>query len=227
LAASLSVCAPLEAAEQSAGLPEQEQRAIECGSLQNAVGPWDYRLRESNGRMSWDHNDNIMHHYNPATYRMREGEYSQRVMHDLDFMVRNWPNHLPTLQALMQYEAAGGRTYGYRTVACYFERARRFAPDDVAVMLLEGRYYTKTKKLDRARESYEAAIELMPDSADVNYNSGLFYLEVKEYDKAVKHAVAAYDAGYPLPGLRNRLEKLGKWPKEGAADATTAESNDR
>ena len=120
----------------------------------------------------------------------------------------------PGLRALMEYEAGGGRVHNYRAVDCYFERARRFAPDDVAVMLLEGHYFRKRKDWASARESYEAALALQPDSADVRYNVGLFYAEIGEYDKAVENARVAYSLGYPLPGLRNKLARSGHWPDE-------------
>lgn len=201
---------------------EKAKRAMGCGALENAVGPWDYRTRESTDRLSWDHNDNMTHHYLPATARMRAGEYTQPVMHDLDFLMRVWPNHLQGLRALIQYEEAGGRVHQYRTVECYFDRARRFAPDDAAAALLEGYYYSRKKKnKELARQSYEDALRLQPDSADVNYNVGLFYLELGEIEKAAHHAQIAYSYGYPLPGLRAKLEKLGSW-KDPARDVEQA-----
>jgi tetratricopeptide (TPR) repeat protein len=213
-------CAQVVAAPEAAPeLSDAEKRAMECGSLQNGVGPWDWRTRETTSRLSWDHADNMKHHYDPAMNRMRAGEYTQPVMHDLDFLLRNWPNHIQGLRALMQYEKAGGKTHGYRTVECYFERARRFAPDDVAVTLLEGYYYLKKNKKELARRSYEDALRLEPESIDVNYNVGLFYAEVGEYEKAEKHAHMAYEAGYPLDGLRKRLQKAGHWTEPAATDS--------
>ena len=37
------------------------------------------------------------------------------------------------------------------------------------------------------------------------------YADMKEYDKAIEHAKAAYALGHPLPGLRDRLKRAGKW----------------
>jgi tetratricopeptide (TPR) repeat protein len=48
-------------------------------------------------------------------------------------------------------------------------------------------------------------------SADIHYNLGLICAELHDYDCAVSHAKSAYDAGHPLPGLRDKLVAAGKW----------------
>lgn len=47
-------------------------------------------------------------------------------------------------------------------------------------------------------------------SAEINYNLGLVSIELGELDQAVKYAEAAYELGFPLQGLRTKLEKLGR-----------------
>lgn len=47
-------------------------------------------------------------------------------------------------------------------------------------------------------------------SAEINYNLGLICIELGEVDEAVKYAEAAYALGFPLPGLRTKLERLGR-----------------
>lgn len=47
-------------------------------------------------------------------------------------------------------------------------------------------------------------------SAEINYNLGLITLELGELQEAVSYAESAYGLGYPLPGLRTKLEKLGR-----------------
>jgi tetratricopeptide (TPR) repeat protein len=49
------------------------------------------------------------------------------------------------------------------------------------------------------------------ESAEVQYNLGLLNLEAGNVDAAVENARRAYELGYPLPGLRNKLAKLGRW----------------
>jgi hypothetical protein len=45
----------------------------------------------------------------------------------------------------------------------------------------------------------------------VLYNLGLVLFDMKLYEDAKARAVAAYELGYPLPGLRRKLERIGKW----------------
>jgi len=48
-------------------------------------------------------------------------------------------------------------------------------------------------------------------SAEISYNLGLICLELKDFDAATTYAKRAYELGYPLPGLKNKLQKLGRW----------------
>jgi tetratricopeptide (TPR) repeat protein len=180
-------------------------QVIEVGSVV------DYRTRDSTAQLRWNIQDIKLAHYDPAVKRMQRGEYSHSVMADLDFLLRHWPNHLPGLEALTQYDLGGGKVYGFAPAYCYFKRAREFAPDDAGVLLHEGYYFWKKKNKVRAIETYETALAVDPSSVDAHYNLGLLYFESGEYDKAVVHARAAYDAGYPLPGLKRKLQQAGYW----------------
>lgn len=195
-------------APPATGISENLPACVQYGEL---ASPVDYRTRDSTSQLRWGVQDVKHNHYDPAVQKMQEGEYSRRVMADLDFLLRHWPNHLPGLEALIQYDLGGGRAYEFAPAYCYFERAREFVPDDAGVLLHEGYYFWKKKKHERAIEAYEAALLLDPDSVDAHYSLGLLYCESGEYDKAVTHAHAAYDAGYPLPGLKRKLQQAGHW----------------
>lgn len=47
-------------------------------------------------------------------------------------------------------------------------------------------------------------------SAEINYNLGLILIELGELDQAVKYAEQAYALGFPLQGLRTKLQDLGR-----------------
>lgn len=57
-------------------------------------------------------------------------------------------------------------------------------------------------------------------SAEVQYNLGLITLEIGDAESAHANAVTAYSLGYPLPGLKNKLRKVGHWSD--ADDSTVA-----
>ncbi len=55
---------------------------------------------------------------------------------------------------------------------------------------------------------YEKAKE--DDAADAEAFLAHTYIQLGEYGKAREHTDKAYRLGYPLPGLRNKLERMGK-----------------
>lgn len=64
--------------------------------------------------------------------------------------------------------------------------------------------------LDGALEVLEQADKLTGgSSAEVHYFLGLVLVDKKDYEKARLHAEKAYQLGYPLPGLRNKLAVAG------------------
>jgi len=137
---------------------------------------------------------------------------------DIDYTLRAFPNHYPALVAMGKLSLREktvrplGATY---SVECYFERAIRFKPADGMVRMLYGNYLLKLGgRSDDVIEQYHEAVRLEPGNANINYNIGLLYLKKKDYELAIVHAKKAYELGFPLPGLRNKLIKSGKWDGE-------------
>lgn len=72
--------------------------------------------------------------------------------------------------------------------------------------------YQKQKKLERAKETLlQGDRATGGKSPEIDYNLGLIYLELGDVDAAAKRAHIAYNLGYPLPGLKRKLQRLGKW----------------
>jgi Tfp pilus assembly protein PilF len=185
--------------------PFQASRAQEipgCGELENSYGPFDYRdayVRSQKLRVVEDF------HFTRDVQSLQRGA-SGSVISDLDYTLRAFPNHIRALSVMSKYALQGGGFLDTISSAdCYFLRAVTFAPDDAAVHLLYGNYLYKRKKLQEAREQYEAAVRLDPQSPEISYNAGLYFLEVGELERARQLAKIAYDQDYPLPGLKNRL----------------------
>ena len=184
---------------------------ITCDGIADWWSPKDFRLISSSPTLQRKFEDGKINHLDPAISRMDDGNYNLNVIADLDFLLRRWPNHYLALQALIKFEAGGGRTISNRPAICYFEWARRFAPDDVNVLILQGLYFYNKQDHAMAEAAWQSALQIDPGSPDAHYNLGLLYFGAGKFDDALKHGRAAYDSGFPLPGLKNKLVKAGQW----------------
>lgn len=94
----------------------------------------------------------------------------------------------------------------------YFEKA-------IDVRSTEASPYSALALLHRKRKQLEAARDVLLRgdtavgglSAEIHYNLGLILLELGDADGAVVYAHKAYLGGYPLPGLKKKLTKMGRW----------------
>lgn len=73
-------------------------------------------------------------------------------------------------------------------------------------------YRAQSRFPDALKVLHEGDKQLNGESAEIQYYLGLIYLQSGDQDAALKHALKAYELGYPLPGLRDKLTALGKWP---------------
>lgn len=96
-------------------------------------------------------------------------------------------------------------------VHCFFQRAVRFAPDDAMVRAIYAYYYARRGKAAEAKAQIEKAESFDDGAPGVSVYLAFAWIELKDFDKALEAAKRAYQLGYSLPGLRNRLERLGKW----------------
>ena len=188
-------------------IPQQAIDAMMCGSLANPSGPFDYRDPANRGQITLIN----ANHFSQDVQDLVRGQTNDKVLGDLDFILRTFPNHYPALQTTARYFLGGGKRYKWRTMECYFDRAMRFVPNDSTVRVLYGIYMLKTGKPDAALGRFMEALDLSPDSAEIQYDIGLVYADMKDYEKANEYAAKAYQLGYPLLGLRHILERAGEW----------------
>lgn len=136
---------------------------------------------------------------------------------NLNYTLQAWPNHHRALASLAKFairEKTAGRLPGMKyPVECYFERAIRWQAKDSTVRSIYGSYLSKVGRSSSAIEQLEIAVRIKPDNATAHYNLGLMYFDKANYDKARFHAERAYEFDFPLPGLRNKLIRIGKWKK--------------
>lgn len=197
------------------GSPVLAQRLPpDCGTLENAYGPFDYTVSANRGKRLQLVETN---HFTSNVENLRAGK-TGTVMDDLDYTLRAFPNHHRALYALANLASLYGdfrRIPGSRRrPECYYLRAIAFAPQDGLARAVYGVFLQRAGRLDDARATFEQAVQLTPDSPEVHYNFGLLLMQLQDYESALAHAERAYDLGFPLPGLRRQLENAGFWPKK-------------
>jgi Flp pilus assembly protein TadD len=186
----------------------QAQNLSICGSLDNPYGPYDYRTQK--GLLEIVERA----HFTPEIENLGVGRKRLRVGADIDYTLRASPNHHRALMAMMNLGQAEGKDHPSRStysVACWFDRAERFAPDDAMVKVLHGVFLMRSGKKSEAVAKLEQAATLDQSNANIQYNLGLAYFDVANYEASLESAKRAYAAGFPLPGLRDKLKRVGKW----------------
>lgn len=146
------------------------------------------------------------HHLEQGISKMKAGHYAP-AKHDFEFMLRSFPNHP---HALMQMGELALAQDNPALAEPYFTRAIELYPETASTYLVHGIFQHKQNKYSQAVRLYEKALSLDPNMAEAHYNMGLALIKMKQYARARDHAEKAYAAGYPLPGLRNQLENLGR-----------------
>ena len=164
------------------------------------------------------------YHFNDEVFRLVRGKTGQKPTGDIAYTLHAFPNHHRALDAfarLHRREQVEKLPRARYSLACYFDRAGRMAPNDPVVPMLKAIHLFKTDRLEAAEEAFVTALQLAPNSAEILYNLGLLYARKRDYESARHYAVKAYDLGFPLPGLRDQLIRANQWP-----DETEAERNE-
>jgi hypothetical protein len=181
----------------------------DCGQLGDGYGPFDYRTAPMNERKTVE-----SFHFTREVENLTRGNTTSTPAGDIDYTLRAFPNHHRALRAMMnaglkaKTEKPSGSRY---TISCWFERAIVFAPDDGTVYMLYGTYLLRRGNAEAAIRRFNQAQEFSSGDANLEYNLGLAYFSAKDYEKALQHAHEAYRLGFPLPGLRDMLDRAGKW----------------
>lgn len=198
--------------------PAEELYDHDCRPLwiPNKYGPFEYRTTGSADRELVEG----AHFSEEYDAYLKGREKSARKGNELPpaagfgYTLWAFPNHP---QALAAMEDLGIRHKTERPpgtmlrVHCFFQRAVRFAPDDALIRALYGYYYARRGKFPEAKEQLEKVDSIGSISSSAHVYTAFAYIEMKDYEKALVAAKQAYRLGYSLPGLRNRLERAGKW----------------
>lgn len=178
-----------------------------CTDTRNGYGPYDYTSREDRETKL----PIVEHfHFNADVENLVKG-MSSGVLGDLNYTLRAFPNHHRALMALANYRISNPQTpEALDSAECYFTRALAFRPNDPIVHMIYGIYFHKKGKFGLALEQMLEAEKLDPNNANIQYNLGLLYYDKKDLDQAEVHARNAYDMGFPLPRLKEKLKKAGR-----------------
>lgn len=199
----------------SAGVASAQLGPEVCGDpFRNHYGPFDYRITTGEQR---DIVERV--HFTPVVESLRAGNTSMGPGGDLEYTLNVFPNHHRALMSLMKFALREKSNHPGKvriSVECRFDRAERFRPEDAMVKVILGLYLLQSGKPQPAVAKLEEAATLDSGNVNVYYNLGLAYVELKQYDKALKNAHLAYGAGFPLPGLRDKLQRAGKWQEPAA-----------
>jgi hypothetical protein len=180
-------------------------------------GPFDYtNLQHFRDRLPVVENNHFNADVDNLTGTMAGGLIGAHLL----YTIRSFPNHHRALVSVTklwaEYGTATRPPPGVapdQTPDFLYRRAISFAPTDGMVRLLYGIYLLDVGREEEAIERFDQAAALAPDNVDINYNLGLMYLRVNEREKADIHASTAYEQGYPLPGLRNKMIAAGIWSR--------------
>jgi tetratricopeptide (TPR) repeat protein len=207
IAFSFAILGAMGTAE-SAPYPVNEST---CGSLYGmGIGPLDYQSAPGTNTILLVESA----HFTPGVESLSKGSTGS-FGGDLDYTLRAYPNHYRALFTMsrLQFKEKKTQPYGARwPVACYFERALRWRPNDPNVRLVYGIHLFKDGKRKDSVEQLEQAISLGLDTGNAHYNLGLALFETGDMGRSVQHAVRAYRLGFSLPALKTKLQKAGKWP---------------
>jgi tetratricopeptide (TPR) repeat protein len=176
--------------------------------VEGLFGPFDYRTATDGQKLIVERK-----HFTRNVEQLVRGE-SAWLGGDIAYTLRVFPNHARALSAMSKL----ARLEGTRTpreaqwpVECWFLRATTFAPNDPLVRLVYGIELLKDGNRAEAIEQLEQARVLGGENANVHYNLGLAYFDLGDYGRSLTHAHEAYRLGFPLPGLRDKLTRAGKW----------------
>lgn len=182
-----------------------------CGSLQNGYGPYDYRTDKDKLQVV------ERYHFTSEVEALLKGKSTGAIGGDIAYTLRAFPNHHRALMAMTKLaqkeRTATPRGAGY-SMDCWFDRAERFQANDPMVKVIHGLYLIQTGRSGAALTKLEAARELDGKDANIHYNLGLAYFDVGQFEKSLQSAHLAYGAGFPLPGLREKLKRAGKWRED-------------
>jgi len=186
-------------------------QGLACEGFSGGYGPFDYLLRS---RYSKELKLVEDYHFTREVESLNKGSTNMRPYPDIEYTLRAWPNHHRALNAMARLEERkrAKRRGNPIPAECWFQRAINFSPKDATSKMLFGNYLSRFGRDNDAEEMYRAALVISPADLEIRYNLALLLVRQGRFEEAREQAKVAYRGGYPLPGLRRKLEEAGYWP---------------
>lgn len=210
--------------DKTIGWPGSTLTDSPCYGNRQGIGPFNYL-----GTTPADRNTVERRHFTPQVENLVKGQSTAEPEADLAYTLNVYPNHHRALWSMSRYYLRKINVLGPQEVAwqeqrqigipppeCYFHRAMAFAPEDYVVPSIYGIYLHRRGELDKALQQYQLAEAKNPAHSELIYNMGLLYFDMEDYAKAEQYAEKAKKLGFPLTGLRNKLDRVQK--AEGGGD---------
>jgi tetratricopeptide (TPR) repeat protein len=176
--------------------------------------PLDYRLAVSGADPQERRNLDVVErwHFDTDVETLKRG-INGPPQDDIHYTLMAFPNHYRALDAMARFQRLNARPPNatYLSAECYFQRALALDANDPNVYIIYGVHLHKTGQLEGALAAYKQALEFDDNLANAHYNLGLLYFDMKEYANSRTQALRAYELGFPLPGLKHKLERVGQW----------------
>lgn len=136
-----------------------------------------------------------------------------RAIDNIDYSVKRTPReHSLYPEMLTMIAAAHSGRREYEQAEQYLRESMRLHPRYAGAYAALGLLYRDLGRKEEGRDVLkEGDAATNGESAEIHYFLGLMLLEEGEIDAAVAHAREAYARRYPLPGLRQKLEQIGRW----------------
>ncbi len=155
------------------------------------------------------------YHLGQGIEKARTGKY-EYAWSEFAFMLHYFPNH-PV--ALTQIGNLSIQMENPKRAEKYFDNAIRLFPHEANTYALQGVFLHNQGHFDKAIESYEKALKLNDTPLEFHYNLGLALFATEDYQASLEHAQKAYQHGYPLPGLKEKLKSVSVWKEPGRPKA--------
>lgn len=147
-------------------------------------------------------------------------EYRQAIAETM-YNYAQWPSDHPRMGEMgttlgLAHRGLGDLVSAKQYLTRAIQNQPQYAPAYTAMSLV----YRDEENLDAARDILLRGNEVVQGkSSEIHYFLGLLYLDIGNIPEAEKHSQQAYKLGYPLPGLKNKLERAKRGGQTDKADA--------